>query len=60
MTSRSLQEHANEVREDENLREESAMVRAENTTLKRLLVAKDSLLIQKSRTLDNIKVRVCL
>ena len=48
------------MREDENLREESAMVRAENTTLKRLLIAKDTLLIQKSRTLDNIKVRVCL
>ena len=51
------QEHANEAKYKEDLSDEVEMVRAEHVTLKKLLVAKDSLLIQKNRVLDNIKVR---
>ena len=41
----------------EKLREEMQIVEAENETLKRLLQAKDGLIIQKTSLIDNIKVK---
>lgn len=45
-----------EERVKDGLKAEVEIVQAENMTLKRLLVAKDSLLIQKTRSLDSVKV----
>ena len=52
-----VKERDNSVRDDATLREEVEMIRAENITLKRMLAAKDSLLIQKSSLIDNLRVR---
>ena len=52
-----VKEYEKHARAEESMRGEVDLVRAENMTLKKLVIAKDRVLIQKTRLLDNIKVQ---
>ena len=52
----SMQEFEDSDKQDKLKEEDMELTKSENMTLKRLIVAKDALLIQKSQTLENIKV----